>query len=480
MASTGKCPYCGNVVRSDEKNCPHCGAVNEQYVVDTPRTVFLPRTIEELQEYCAERGMPLLRMRFFIGENYREPKAFGIYRDGDEVVVYKNKANGQRAIRYRGKDEAYGVNELFQKLLEECHNRGIYPDGEPMTRDTGGRSGASSSGRQRSRGGAESKLFLVPFFAIVITILLMITVPRVKTLSHQSKLGYYDFGDGGLYYKVAAQWSSTDVCWYYTQEDDPAGTWYMCGTSLTLRDGSSPEKPGAFFLGPEYREDWGFSPYDWERNNSNLSGYYSSDDGGLYYLRSTFGGDLSLDYYTVYRTGEDRPDGSWYDLGTIWVSGSSPLFKREDGTYLHFVKKTSGWDGDANYLGREYREEWGFSPVRIPVYTPGYYNFGDGRLLYCSNRSWASGEPIWYYSSPDSHSSRDSWHRISDDSALSLSDGSPISTDEYSAGYLGTDWDSDWGGSDFAQSSFSRSGDSHSSSDWDSWDSDDTDWDSDW
>ncbi len=273
MASTGKCPYCGNVVRSDEKNCRHCGAVNEQYVVDTPRTVFLPRTIEELREYCAERGMPLLRMRFFIGENYREPKAFGIYRDGDEVVVYKNKANGQRAIRYRGKDEAYGVNELFRKLLEECHNRGIYPDGEPLTRDTGGRSGASSSVHRRSRGGNGSKVIVFLFFAFMTAILLMITAPHLKTLFRQSKLGYYDFGDGGLYYKAAAQWSSTDVCWYYTQEDDPAGTWYICGSSLRLRDGSCPEKPGAFFLGPEYREAWGFSPYDWERHKSNMSGY---------------------------------------------------------------------------------------------------------------------------------------------------------------------------------------------------------------
>ena len=63
--------------------------------------------------------MPLLRMRFFVGEDFKEPKAFGIYQDGDDFVVYKNKANGQRAVRYRGPDEAYAVSELFQKLLEE-------------------------------------------------------------------------------------------------------------------------------------------------------------------------------------------------------------------------------------------------------------------------------------------------------------------------------------------------------------------------
>ena len=54
-----------------------------------------PEASEEcdfVEKYCAERGMPLLKMRFFIGEDYRNPKAFGIYRDGKHVVVYKNKA----------------------------------------------------------------------------------------------------------------------------------------------------------------------------------------------------------------------------------------------------------------------------------------------------------------------------------------------------------------------------------------------------
>ena len=118
MASTSKCPYCGGVVRSDEQNCPHCGAANEKYVVDMPRTVFKPKTIDELKEYCAERGMPLLRMRFFIGEDYREA-------NGRDVIVYKNKADGSRSIRYRGPDEAYAVRALYEKLLEMCRLMGI-------------------------------------------------------------------------------------------------------------------------------------------------------------------------------------------------------------------------------------------------------------------------------------------------------------------------------------------------------------------
>ncbi len=78
--------------------------------------------------------MPLLKMRFFIEEDFRLPKAFGIYRDGNDIVVYKNKADGTRVIRYQGPDEEYAVSDIFAKLLEECHNRGIYPDGKPLDR----------------------------------------------------------------------------------------------------------------------------------------------------------------------------------------------------------------------------------------------------------------------------------------------------------------------------------------------------------
>lgn len=122
MASTQKCQYCGATISSEEKTCPSCGAPNPNYVEDTKRTVFFPKTIAELQEYCAERGMPLLRMRFFIGENYKEPKAFGIYKDGDDFVVYKNKANGTDY------DSDWGVSDFkessaYQSIVES-HSSG--------------------------------------------------------------------------------------------------------------------------------------------------------------------------------------------------------------------------------------------------------------------------------------------------------------------------------------------------------------------
>jgi hypothetical protein len=261
MASTSKCPYCGGTVGSDEKNCPHCGAENENYVVDTPRQVFLPKTIDELKEYCAERGMPLLRMRFFIGENFKEPRAFGIYRDGDKFVVYKNKSDGSRAIRYRGPDEAYAVNELFLKLLEECHNRGIYPDGKPMQT----RSVAASPKRKSSR--------WIVLFVTFLTLALCTIVLSRSCLQHK-KDGYYRFSNDSIY-----TWYRYGDRWFYSE-----------GTSSDWYSGN----PGEWedtqdsYIGRKYDSDWDVSDFKdsdiWDSiqsdNSSSSSDYDSWDSGG--------------------------------------------------------------------------------------------------------------------------------------------------------------------------------------------------------
>ena len=83
------------------------------------------KTIEELKQWYVDHNLPDENItRFFIGKNYTEKRAFGIYKDEQtgNVVVYKNKDDGTRAIRYEGKDEAYGVNELYIRLKEEIIN----------------------------------------------------------------------------------------------------------------------------------------------------------------------------------------------------------------------------------------------------------------------------------------------------------------------------------------------------------------------
>ena len=113
-----KCDYCGAMVDERSKSCPKCGAP----LSGANRTASeQPKTIEELKDWYVAHNLPPEEItRFFICKNIQEPKAFGIYKNevGD-CVVYKNKASGERAIRYQGADEAYAVNELYQRLRAE-------------------------------------------------------------------------------------------------------------------------------------------------------------------------------------------------------------------------------------------------------------------------------------------------------------------------------------------------------------------------
>mgnify|MGYP004453680269 CR=1 FL=1 len=114
-----KCKYCGNEISDNDRMCPFCGAPNDKF----KRVANgVPITIEELKAWARGKNCPLEDLRFFIGIDYKEPKAFGIYKDDESgrFVVYKNKADGTRAVRYEGDDEAYAVNEIYMKIKEEA------------------------------------------------------------------------------------------------------------------------------------------------------------------------------------------------------------------------------------------------------------------------------------------------------------------------------------------------------------------------
>ena len=252
MSSTGKCQYCGGAVSSGDQNCPNCGAPNPNYVAETPRTVFLPKTIDELKQYCAERGMPLLRMRFFIDEDFREPRAFGIYRDGTDFVVYKNKSDGSRAIRYRGPDEEHAVSELFQKLLEECHNRGIYPDGKP------------AAPAQKAKSKKKNLISVLVIIWVVLSAFSLIS----SRFAHRND-GYYSYGSS-VYYHYGTDW--------YASND--AGSWYFIDDFPT-------ENYNDYYAGADYDSDWGASDFKdsavWEsiqENHSSSSDDYDNWDSG--------------------------------------------------------------------------------------------------------------------------------------------------------------------------------------------------------
>lgn len=119
-----KCSYCGDYIEDTLTECPNCGAVNEQL---RRNGYGIPQTIEELKRYAAQNNIPLSQMRFFLDYDMKEARAYGIYKDeAGNFVVYKNKSNGERVIRYKGSDEAYAVNEIYQKLRTEMAEQKLY------------------------------------------------------------------------------------------------------------------------------------------------------------------------------------------------------------------------------------------------------------------------------------------------------------------------------------------------------------------
>lgn len=110
-----RCNYCGAFMEATDKVCANCAGSNDDKVSVGGNKV---NTLEGLKAYCTRRKVPLKGMHIHLDEDYREPKAYGIYKDGDNFIVYKNKSDGTRSIRYEGKDEAYAVNEIYLKIRD--------------------------------------------------------------------------------------------------------------------------------------------------------------------------------------------------------------------------------------------------------------------------------------------------------------------------------------------------------------------------
>ncbi|SDB47817.1 hypothetical protein SAMN02910317_02418 [Ruminococcaceae bacterium FB2012] len=208
-----------------------------------------PRTISELLEFCNYHNMPLRTMRFFIGEDHPEPRAFGIFRapDGD-FVVYKNKDNGTRAVRYKGPDEAFAVNEIYEKLRSEVELR------RNMNGQTGynvSRSGGS--GRTRTA----SKKSSVITWIITISVIALIVFFCVLLNSNGPKRGYYRNNDNYYYY------DSSD--WYYYNNG-----WMLLDDYGWLNDNYSD-----YYLSNDY--DNGYAAGDFRQSE-----YYNENDNDDY------------------------------------------------------------------------------------------------------------------------------------------------------------------------------------------------------
>ena len=245
------------MITASDKYCPHCGKPLEKTAWQ-PGTD--PSTIEQLSAFCAYHGMPLEKMRFFVGQDYKQPRAFGIFQDGDQFIVYKNKDDGSRAVRYQGPDEAHAVGELYDKLLDECHKRNIWPDGKPKDQVVR---------EKRSR----RRLVIVAVATVLVIGVVSFFVIRSNRKAHAHD-GYYRFDDAGLYYLYGSIWYYDD---YYDDYD------WVLRDDMVYDGGYS-----NYYLGEEYDNSWGYSDFEqssaWQQiqdeNRTNSSDYNSWDSGG--------------------------------------------------------------------------------------------------------------------------------------------------------------------------------------------------------
>lgn len=292
-----KCDYCGSMIEENVPACPNCGAALNGVNRFADKQ---PRTIEELKEWYISRKLPPEEVtRFFIGKDIREARAFGIYQNAlGDFVVYKNKSNGQRAIRYQGSDEAYAVNELYQRLRAEIAEQ---KSRNGMVSENSRQSGASYTSFRKNdevKAGADrmaktvlKMILAMGIFWTAMVVFIAFCIMRSVYNSEPTE-GYYRYSGDTYYYQ--------DDYWYYY--NDLQDDWSHVDSS---------QVPDITF-----RTQGEYKTYDHEGMQFEDSSWYVEEPVRNY------------DSYDSYDDYDDDWDDDWdsdydWDSGDSWDSGSS-------------------------------------------------------------------------------------------------------------------------------------------------------------
>ncbi|MBQ1371968.1 MAG: hypothetical protein IIY70_03460 [Oscillospiraceae bacterium] len=200
-------------------NCPNCGALNPAHIPVEAATEYnfrMPKTLRELEQLLEDNRLSPSNIRLHLREDYPGPLCCGIFQDGEgNFVVYKNRIDGSRLVRYRGPDESYAVGELVDKMLEQVevrralhvvlpHEQGsmtVQKDSAPKGKKPG-----RSSGKRRSK----IKWNYLGLFSPLLIVLLLWVVMNWNS----TKPGYYLYQNSYYYYQ--------DSDWFVYQGD----TWF--------------------------------------------------------------------------------------------------------------------------------------------------------------------------------------------------------------------------------------------------------------
>ncbi|MGN1203657.1 MAG: hypothetical protein ACI4SA_01260 [Lachnospiraceae bacterium] len=284
-----KCEYCDSWINDYDAVCPNCGATNSHYTRQADGT---PKTIEELKRWAKEKNLPLKEMRTYIGEDYRGAKAFGIYKDAatETFIVYKNKADGTRVIRYQGDDEAYAVNELYQKMKERV--------AQQKSAGAASRSGSGYSSGSGNRRPAHNSIFKNRFIRLLlIIIIIQILLPMIFSCSvsiqnaSSPRTGYYTYNNTPYYYSHGNWYTWLDDGWTVAAMAD-----WMTEDSAGYYDSYSYDSSAVY-------EDFSDSPYYTADSDLNDD----DDDWG----NDDWDDDSDWDYDYDWDSGFDDWDSDW-------------------------------------------------------------------------------------------------------------------------------------------------------------------------
>lgn len=361
------CSYCGAMFNDTMEKCPSCGADNHGVV----RTVSdQPLTIPQLEEWYRSKGLPPYETtRFFIGIDYKKPKAFGIYQDtaSGNFVVYKNKASGERSIRYEGTDEAYAVNELFQRLKQEIIQQkaaNVKKSGENSSSYDMSYMKKGSSRRKKTSGKGLSSLpeMVQTLVAVGSISAVGLTCILVSVANIPSK-GYYSC-DNEIYYHIT---DSERTGWYKYYGSDK---WQQIDMEAVYPDIYNKKSAAKkHLISEDYVATLPCSDItlnivyeDYLHANQVNVGYYSYDDTTYYHMST---GQYDDWYYY------DDHDG-WLDVGydsipedlthstiaddfyftPVWDSSTQfSDFMDSDAYYAYAAEHSSNsdWDDDDDY-----------------------------------------------------------------------------------------------------------------------------------
>lgn len=410
-----QCRYCGNYISDTESKCPFCGATNE----DLNRTTYdTPRTIEELKAWYVARKLPPYEItRFFIGENRSESRCFGIYLDSKgDYVVYKNKADGTRAVRYAGKDEAYAVNEIYTKLKDEILNQKAYNVNHPKSTNSYTSNGYANYG---GRGASPERQRSIVGKFVLIWLFAQIVLPIIVTILGVIFVLFTPTNDNGYFYKNNNLYYNDTNLWY--KYDKTTGAWEETKKpKISMYESSF----GDTCLGSTWKDSW-ISEYNlganarpltkelWYRQKltpkGKTSNYAWSPKGESYYIYED-----NAYYYLDYGSKQH-----WYEY-------NNDNNEWEEISYVDL-------DDDFYYYTDEYRRNFLSA-------NDGYVSFTES-TYYDDYRDYKSTHSVTT-SSSSSYDYDDSYSNSYDNSYSNDSSYDWDYDDDWDSGY--TDWDSDW------------------------------------